>query len=411
MFARIAIGFLLMSSLMSLPTHAADVKSGDYRLVVATPIGEMPINMKLEQKGAAWVAAYINGPERMQAEVTRVVGNNIVAEFPSYGSKLDAKVDDGGNVTGNLVFTRAAGQVEIPITGKAGVSYRFFPEPAKDYAAIGGRWMLTVPTPDGKSRPGIGEFTQTRNAIHGAVMYTNADSRWLAGEVRGNDVYMSIFDGGTGQLWRATVQPDGTLSGQSLMIVGNLQGTFTAKKDATAALPDPTKLTYLKPGYDKFAFSFPDLDGKQVTLDDPRFKGKVTIISIGGSWCPTCHDEAAYIAPFIRDNRARGVEGVALMYEFSPEFAKAVAACKNFAKRYGIDYPMLIAGTSDKEAASKTLPMINAVLVYPTMIVVDKKGAVRQIHTSFPGPATGVHHEEFKRGFNKLIDGLLAEGV
>jgi len=201
------------------------------------------------------------------------------------------------------------------------------------------------------------------------------------------------------------------MKGQSFMMVGNLQANWTAKRDATAALPDPTKLTYLKPGYDKFAFSFPDLDGKTVTLDDARFKGKVTIITIGGTWCPTCHDEAAYIAPFIRENRARGVEGVALQYEFSPEFAKAAQACRNFAKRYGIDYPMLIAGTNDKEAASKTLPMINAVLVYPTMIVIDRKGAVRQIHTSFPGPATGVHHQEFKKEFNKLIDGLLAEGV
>ena len=414
MLTRITLGFALMTTTVFSAT-AADVKPGDYRLVAATALGELPINLRLEKKseaqGGQWVAAYINGPERMQVEVTRVVGNAFTAEFPSYGSKLEAKVDDAGNVTGNLVFSRATGSQEAVITGKVGQAHRFFPDAAKDYGNVSGRWALSIPLPDGTIRPGIGEFTQIKNVVYGSVMYTNADTRWLAGEVRGNEVYLSTFDGGTGQLWRATLQPDGTMTGQSMMMVLNFKTTFTAKRDATAALPDPTKLTYLKPGYDKFAFSFPDLDGKQVTLDDPRFKGKVTIISIGGSWCPTCHDEAAYIAPFIRDNRARGIEGVALMYEFSPEFAKASAACRNFQKRYGIDYPMLIAGTSDKEAASKTLPMINAVLVYPTMIVVDKKGKVRQIHTSFPGPATGVHHEEFKREFNKLIDGLVAEGV
>jgi len=413
------ISLVIAAMILAAPTAAtaAAFKAGDYRLSVATPLGELPINLKLEQKngaqGGQWTAAYINGPEVMPAEAVTVSGDALTVSFPSYGSKLEAKLDDAGTVTGTLTFTRASGPVEVPVTGKAGVSYRFFPEAAKQHADVGGRWAVSVPSADGKAapRPGIGEFTQTAGKIHGAIMYTNADSRWLAGEVRGNEIYMSIFDGGTGSLLRATLQPDGTLSGSTLMVVGNLRTDWTAKKDATAALPDPTKLTYLKPGYDKFAFSFPDLDGKMVSLDDARFKGKVTIITIGGSWCPTCHDEAAFIAPFIRENRARGVEGVALQYEFSPDFAKAAAACRNFAKRYGIDFPMLIAGTADKEAASRTLPMINAVLVYPTMIVVDRKGRVRQIHTSFPGPATGVHHETFKREFNHLIDGLVAEGV
>ncbi len=411
MFLRAALGFIAMISASSASIAADTIKPGDYRLALATPLGDLPINLKLEKKGEAWSAAYINGPEKMQAEITRVKGDTLTAEFPSYGSRLEATVAADGGVSAKLFFSRVAGVVEIPLTGRAGAAHRFNADVPKDFAKLGGRWAISVPSPDGSSKPGIGEFTQTGAEIHGAVIYTNADTRWLAGEVRGNELYMSTFDGGTGSLWRGTVQPDGTMKGQSFMMVGNLQANWTAKRDATAALPDPTKLTYLKPGYDKFAFSFPDLDGKTVTLDDARFKGKVTIITIGGTWCPTCHDEAAYIAPFIRENRARGVEGVALQYEFSPEFAKAAQACRNFAKRYGIDYPMLIAGTNDKEAASKTLPMINAVLVYPTMIVIDRKGAVRQIHTSFPGPATGVHHQEFKKEFNKLIDGLLAEGV
>lgn len=406
----------IMTAAATSTTFAADnVKAGDYRLAIATPIGELPFNLKLEKKGNAqggeWVAAYVNGPERMQAEIVRVNGDTLSIEFPSYASKLEATVGADGAVTGKIVLNRVSGVSDIPITGRLGQSHRFNADAAKEFAKLGGRWALTMPMPDGTTRPGIGEFTQTGSDIHGAVMYINADSRWLAGEVRGNAFSMSVFDGGTGSLWKGTLQPDGSLKGQTYTLVGFSTADFSAVRDAQAALPDPTKLTYLNPGYDKFEFSFPDLNGKPVTLADERFKGKVTIITIGGSWCPTCHDEAAYIAPFIRENRERGLEGIALMYEYSPEFAKAAAACRNFQKRYGIDYPMLIAGTSDKAAASKTLPMINAVLVYPTMIVVDRKGQVRQIHTSFPGPATGVHHEEFKKEFNKLIDGLLAEGV
>jgi len=72
-------------------------------------------------------------------------------------------------------------------------------------------------------------------------------------------------------------------------------------------------------------------------------------------------------------------------------------------------YPMLVAGVADKEAASRTLPMINEVLVYPTMIIVDRQGAVRHIHTGFPGQATGALHEQFKAEFNTIMDELLAE--
>jgi peroxiredoxin len=409
MFMRVIVGLIAMVSMTGSVTAA--VVPGDYRLTIATELGELPINLKLAKKGEGWTASFVNGPENMVAEAATVSGDTFTILFPSYGSRIEGVVDAKGKVDGKITFTRAAGLVDIPFTGQAGTSYRFFPEAAKDHASLGGRWAVTVPSPDGITRPGIGEFTQEKNRIYGAVMYTNADSRWLAGEVRGNELYMSTFDGGTGSLWRGTLAADGTLSGQSLMVVGNLKSTWTAKKDATASLPDPTKMTYLKPGYEQFDFSFPDLDGKPVSISDSRFKGKVTIITIGGSWCPTCHDEAAFMAPYIRDNRARGVDGIALMYEFSPEFPKAVAAARNFSKRYGIDFPMLIAGTSDKQAASRTLPMINAVLVYPTMIVVDRKGVVRHIHTSFPGPATGIHHENFKKEFYAVMDGLLAEGV
>ncbi len=99
------------------------------------------------------------------------------------------------------------------------------------------------------------------------------------------------------------------------------------------------------------------------------------------------------------------------MYEYSPDFEQAVKACRNYERRYDVQYPMLIAGTADKEAAGRTLPMINAVLVYPTMIFVDRQGGVRHIHTGFPGPATGEHHEEFKREFYNLMGELLAEDV
>jgi hypothetical protein len=46
---------------------------------------------------------------------------------------------------------------------------------------------------------------------------------------------------------------------------------------------------------------------------------------------------------------------------------------------------------------------------FPTLIIIDKNGKVRNIHTGFSGPGTGIHYAEFKDEFEKLIDNLLLE--
>jgi len=53
--------------------------------------------------------------------------------------------------------------------------------------------------------------------------------------------------------------------------------------------------------------------------------------------------------------------------------------------------------------------MLNNFEAFPTLIIIDKKGVVRKIHTGFNGPGTGIYYTEFVREFEKTIDDLLAE--
>ncbi len=73
------------------------------------------------------------------------------------------------------------------------------------------------------------------------------------------------------------------------------------------------------------------------------------------------------------------------------------------------DYELLVAGSSDKGKASETLPMLNEVIAYPTMNVLDRSGAVRRVHAGFDGPGTGEKYHEFRREFTAFIEQLLAE--
>ena len=64
-----------------------------------------------------------------------------------------------------------------------------------------------------------------------------------------------------------------------------------------------------------------------------------------------------------------------------------VQAKLDFARKFGIDYPVLIAGTAGEVPAK--LPQLETFYAYPTMLVLDRDGVIRHVHTGFSGPATG----------------------
>jgi thiol-disulfide isomerase/thioredoxin len=135
----------------------------------------------------------------------------------------------------------------------------------------------------------------------------------------------------------------------------------------------------------------------------------VLIVALAGSWCPNCHDEAAFLAPLYDDYRAKGLEVVSLMFEHFGDFAHAAEATQRFRQHYGIEYTTLIAGISDKDDAGKKLPALDRVYAFPTTIFIDRKGQVRKIHTGFSGPATGEHYTQFVEEVKATLDQLLAE--
>ncbi|NNU33904.1 TlpA family protein disulfide reductase [Mucilaginibacter sp. S1162] len=136
------------------------------------------------------------------------------------------------------------------------------------------------------------------------------------------------------------------------------------------------------------AFTFKDVNGKKVSLSDTRYKNKVVIVQILGSWCPNCMDETAYMVDYYRKFHSKGVEVIGLAYERTTDPAKSQRTVKQLINRFSIPYPILLTGyTPAKGDPAKSLPMMKDILGFPTTIIVDKKGDVRKIHTGFTGPA------------------------
>ena len=128
--------------------------------------------------------------------------------------------------------------------------------------------------------------------------------------------------------------------------------------------------------HEKFAFRFPDVNGKQVSQDDPYFKDNVVLAIVTGTWCPNCHDEAQYLVELDRKYRDQGLRIVALDFE-EAEQQGSLARVHAFVKQYGVKYPYLIAG-APSDMWEKVPQLVN-LNTWPASVFVGRDGTVRAV--------------------------------
>lgn len=408
-----AITFVAMAcSKREAPTGSQQtgrIALGIYRATLESPGGELPFGLEILEENGRYVAFIINGAERIRVPEVEVSDGRIEMRMPGFRNRISAAID-GGELEGELVrITYGAREQTIPFAARHGVTHRFVEKPLTDNADVSGRWAATFSDEkSGESSEAVGEFRQSRHEVTGTFLSPTGDHRFLAGDVRNDELRLSAFDGAHIYLYHARINGRGQLDGTFWSGLTSKE-RFVARRDESATLDDTAVVTAMRAETKALEFRFPDVDGRQVSLDDPRFAGKVVVVTLGGSWCPNCHDEAAFFAPYYLQNRERGLEVVALMFEHFGDFEQAAAATQRFREKFGIEYTTLIAGTSDKEDAAKRLPQLNGVYAFPTTLFLDRGGRVRHIHTGFSGPATGAHHQRLLEEFDAMIEQLLAE--
>lgn len=388
--------------------RVAEPTIGTYRAVLELPGGEAPFGLDVTQENGAYVLYLSNGTERTRVPNVTVQDGELRTNFPGYENRMQAKLTRDA-LKGTVTLIKAGGEEQvIPLRAKLGETYRFHTKQSTDNADVEGRWDVTFTDDSGKQSKGVLLLDQDHDRVTGTVMTPTGDHRFLDGQIRDDEIWLSTFAGGLAYLYKLKVASGGELRGEYWQGL-KWHEKVAAVRNENAQLEDAESLTKLRDGEGTFNFKFRDLDGKEVSLSDERFKGKVVLVTLGGSWCPNCHDEAMFLAPYYRENRERGVEIIALMFERHGEFDKAAAATRRFREDLGVEYTTLIAGISDKEDASNRLPTLSGVYGFPTMLFIDKHGKVRKIHTGFTGPATGKHYEEFVREFHEFVDQLIAE--
>ncbi|MEO8796114.1 MAG: TlpA disulfide reductase family protein [Daejeonella sp.] len=388
-----------------------DLKTGFWRATLKTESGvEIPFNFEVVNSAGKKHLEIINGKERFRVNEILVKDDSVHIQMPLFDSEIKA-VFDGDKLTGSWIKHLATSDVAMNFGAEPNAKWRFFKANVSSEKNIAGRWSVTFVNQDTKDTTvAVGEFEQNGTNITGTFLTTTGDYRFLEGRISNDKIYLSTFDGSHAYLFTATLQGENNIVNGSFYSGLSSVENWTAKRDENAILPDAYTLTALKPGFNTIDFTFPDLDGKKVSLSDPKFKNKVVVVQFFGSWCPNCMDETAYLAPFYKKNKNKGLEVIGLAYERSADFAKAKKNVERLKNRFNITYPLLLTGyINDKQEVVKSLPMLENFLSFPTAIIIDRSGKVRKIHTGFSGPGTGAHYREFVAEFEENIKTLLAE--
>ena len=388
--------------------HQSQPETGIWRATLATPGGELPFGLEIrlaEPTGdvsSSFIAYIINGEERIAVNDITVTGDSIFLRLPVFDSEIRAEIISRTLLMGRWVdYNRD--NYSIPFRAEHGVKHRFGVSTPGERREE--RWEVTFSPDSSNEAKSIGIFHFDGDYVEGTFLTETGDYRYLEGMMRNDSLLLSCFDGAHAFLFKAKRTGNG-MSG-TFWSGTHFREEWVAVLNPDFKLRDADSLTFLKPGYERFEFAFPDPDDNMVSLDD--FKGLVVIVQIMGSWCPNCMDEAVFFADAWREYHDRGLEIIGLAFEKTRDFKTARDRVLRMKEHLDIPYPILIAGFRNPREVEEKLPALNRLMSYPTSIFIDREGEVRRIHTGFNGPATGEVFLEFQRDFHELIQGLLAD--
>lgn len=356
-----------------------------------------------------------NGEEELPVARTELApGGELVLHMDPYDSRLVARVSgDGTALEGQWIRYRGPGrETRMAFTARAGRTPRFAEPLAGRPTAktLEGRWAVTFRHGD-ESSPAVALLEAKGEGVaklSGTFLTPLGDYRFLAGDSVGGRLRLSCFDGAHAFLFEAQLGEDGVLRGD-FWSRDTWHESWEARRDPAARLADDFGMTTWNEGVELGALRFPDLSGELRSLDGPGLQGRPRLLVLFGSWCPNCGDATDYLRELHQRFGGRGLEVVGLAFEFGDDQERHRRVLRRYAEHKDIDYPILIAGTSDKAEASRAFPALDRVRAYPTTVFIDAEGKVRAVHTGFSGPATGAAHQRLRERFEALIGGMLQD--
>lgn len=373
--------------------------AGPWRAVLDLAGGPLRFGLQIERAGPGWRGKLCNGTECQPIDV-RLTGDSLLIEIADYAAAISV-ARRGDSLVGTYSNVGNRGPRIIPVRAARG-RWPALPPSRR----LLGRWDATYFT-DWATSPRIFELKRGPSGLEGTIISNTGDYGHFSGWAVADSFAMAHFDGSYVYLLTGKLEGD------------TLRGTFHAglrtqtqwkavRSGGPPHLRSPAELTRADTSA-PFHFAFRDLEGRLVTNQDPRFKGKVVLVDIFGSWCPTCHHATPELVKLYRRYREKGLEVVGLAYEVTGDSAVDGRQVRRYRDKFGITFPLLLAGINDTEAAAGTLPQLRGFTSFPTTLFLGRDGRIRRVYAGFYGPATGAQYRRQLREFEREIEKLLDE--
>ena len=401
-FRAAGVSLLALTAVLGAPAFAAESApiSGVWDATVTVKDNPIPFRLQLATEGGAVKATYFDGERPVRASTGgSFKDGDLHVDFASYAAKLDAHLDNG-------VLRGTIGA--LPFEAR-----RHAPDaPARKAPPIAGVWEIPLATPSPKGEKAWRLIVDEKpTGTYASILRIDGDTGTISGKYDGSSFNLSRFAGERPMALKITPQKDGSLA--LALSDGGGRTDYRAirpaeaRKAGLAAPNDPAHFTSA-PKTEAFRFSGKDyISGKTVSNLDPRFKGKVVLLNIMGSWCPNCHDEAPFLAELDAKYRARGLQIVALDFESTPDQITDPARLKAFIARYGLKYTVLLAGV--RSEVNEKLPQAENLNAWPTTFFIGRDGKVHSTHTGFPSRGSGAYQTKARADITREIETLLAQ--
>lgn len=345
-----------------------------------------------------------NAEEKILLTSFKEINDSLQVDFPNFHSFIRFVVKNKNQITGTWTNLNKGNNYKIPFSANFKLEENFCQH--KTTNNLSGKWktIFGAKTQDEELAIGVFKSEENSHKLSGTFLTETGDYRFLEGKSCDDIVYLSCFDGShafyfTGKLINGEIQGS-FYSGK------HYSTTWNSIRDEKFELRNPDSLTYLVKK-EAFSFKLKDLDGKEFNFPQEKYKNKVTIIQIMGTWCPNCLDETKFLKEMFENYHTKGLEIISVAYETPTNFEEQVQKVKLLKSRLNLDFTFLLGGQANKSLASEQFSMLNQIISFPTAIFIDKNGEVVKIHTGFNGPGTGEIYNSYRKETIAFIESLL----
>jgi thiol-disulfide isomerase/thioredoxin len=426
-----ALAAILASGGTAVAQQSATAIDGRWDAVLSRNGVDIPFRLDIKGEGPTLQGVFYDGWTPYDGTTSASFKDGkLVLNVDHYLTTINAALKDG-KLDGTAVAQNRETSAQYTFRAVRHVETKADP----NAPSIAGTYVIPLATPSSKGEQAFHFVVQQRGSeATGSILRIDGDTGSYSGSYKDGKWVLSHFDGSRPGVIVVTPKADGTLEvqqqverpgtaagqatneyGRAATPDGRYAPTLVAYKADVAkakGLPAPddflTHTTVRNPN-EIFTFNFPDLDGKPVSSEDPRFKGKVVLAIVTGTWCPNCHDEAQYLVQLDKKYRDKGLSIVALTFEEPSQQESGLDRAKAFVKQYGVDYTYLLAG-APAEMWEK-VPQLDHLDTWPATIFVGRDGKIDAVHSGFASPASGGFHTQLQKDFEARIERLLAENA